>query len=240
MIRNENEIAELKNFIARTHFYQKIDFGDGIITNGAFDSKEELETLRFDDVDFKNKTVLDIGCNAGFFSCEAKRRGAVVVDGIDRNIEQVNKAQHVALFLRQECRFGKGDIEHEGQCGWFGQYDIVFFFSVLHHLKFPLIAMQNIARLTKNLLIAEIKTKPKGDPRHTEWISEPAQPRDRFPDIETVTAMLEGYGFKTIHVFPGSKTVERIVFHAYKEDQYKDIGVEHTQQLIKKELLLDA
>jgi len=102
MMRNEMEMIKLKNFIARTKFYQKIDFGDGIVTNGAFDSKEELKTLRFDDVDFKNKTVLDIGCNAGFFSVEAKRRGAVAVDGIDRNSEQVNKAQHVAQFLHQE------------------------------------------------------------------------------------------------------------------------------------------
>lgn len=217
LIKNENELEELKTFIKTTKFYQKIDFGNGLVTNGSFDSKAELETLHFNDIDFKNKTVLDIGCNAGFFSCEAKRRGAVAVDGIDRNQTQVKKAEKVARFSRCICRFGRGNIEFMGFTPWLGAYDIVFFFSVFHHLTWPLVAIQNIARITRGVLIAEIRTMPKGHPRHADIIKEPHKPRSTFPDIETIVALLEGYGFKKIDVFPGgSKTKERIVFHAYK------------------------
>jgi len=213
---NSTQLQLLRKFVSTNKFYQKIDFGNGIVTNGAFDSKKELESLRFNDVDFKRRTVLDIGCNAGFFACEAKRRGAVAVDAIDRNQTQVAKAQQVAYFLGQNIRVGKGDIEQEGQCGWLGQYDIVFFFSILHHLKYPLTAMRNISRLTRRLLIAEIRTKPEGDPRHAKHIYDSCKPRDKFPDIKTVTNLLEDMGFNQINVYPGSKTKERIVFHAWK------------------------
>ena len=46
--------------------------------------------------DLQGKTVLDIGCNAGFFSMEMKRRGAERVLGIDSDDEYLAQASFAA------------------------------------------------------------------------------------------------------------------------------------------------
>ena len=46
--------------------------------------------------DLSGKTVLDIGCNAGFYSIEMKRRGASRVVGIDSDDRYLEQARFVA------------------------------------------------------------------------------------------------------------------------------------------------
>src|SRR5256885_1371364 len=46
--------------------------------------------------DLRGKTVLDIGCNAGFYSIEMKRRGADRVVGIDHDPAYLAQARFAA------------------------------------------------------------------------------------------------------------------------------------------------
>src|SRR4030081_1952622 len=55
-----------------------------------------LKWRRFSHViprDLTGRTVLDIGCNAGFYSIEMKRRGAARVLGIDNHDEYLAQAR---------------------------------------------------------------------------------------------------------------------------------------------------
>ena len=55
-------------------------------------------------------TVLDIGCNAGFYSIEMKRRGARRVLGIDVDDRYLNQARFAAETLDLDIEFEKRSV----------------------------------------------------------------------------------------------------------------------------------
>src|SRR5215216_7678303 len=55
--------------------------------------------------DMTGKTVLDIGCNAGFYSMEMKRRGASRVVGIDSEEKYLAQARFAAEVSGVEVEF---------------------------------------------------------------------------------------------------------------------------------------
>jgi tRNA (mo5U34)-methyltransferase len=91
----------------------------------------------------KGKSVLDIGCNAGFYSIEMKRRGADRVVGIDsdeRYLAQAKLASEVLGFDDIELR--KLDVYDVAALG--EKFDFVIFMGVLYHLRHPLLALDLI------------------------------------------------------------------------------------------------
>jgi tRNA (mo5U34)-methyltransferase len=74
--------------------------------------------------DLTGKSVLDIGCNAGFYSFEMKRRGASRVLGI------------------KDIEFRRGEVWDVGALG--ERFDLVIFMGVLYHLRHPLLALDLI------------------------------------------------------------------------------------------------
>jgi tRNA (mo5U34)-methyltransferase len=93
--------------------------------------------------DLTGKTVLDIGCNGGFYSMEMKRRGADYVLGIDMDERYLAQARLAAETLGYE------DIEFRClsvyEIGALGRtFDVVIFMGVLYHLRHPLLALDLI------------------------------------------------------------------------------------------------
>src|SRR5213080_3502768 len=78
-------------------------------------------------------TVLDIGCNAGFYSIEMKRRGARRVLGIDVDDRYLNQARFAAETLDLDIEFQKRSVYEVDQIE--GQFDYVFFMGVFYHLR---------------------------------------------------------------------------------------------------------
>ena len=60
--------------------------------------------------DLSGATVLDIGCNAGFYSVELKRRGASRVLGVDVDDRYLAQARFVASVLGLEIEFEKRSV----------------------------------------------------------------------------------------------------------------------------------
>src|SRR5690348_13102181 len=56
------------------------------------------------------KSVLDIGCNGGFYSIEMKRRGADYVLGIDVDDHYLNQARFASQTLGFEIDFRKCSV----------------------------------------------------------------------------------------------------------------------------------
>lgn len=104
-------------------------------------------------------TALDIGCNAGFYSFELARRGAEVtaVDCDNHYLRQARwAAQHFGLedkiqFRQQQVY----ELARDGQ-----DYDLVLFMGVLYHLRYPLLALDIVARKTRQLLCLQAMTMP--------------------------------------------------------------------------------
>jgi tRNA (mo5U34)-methyltransferase len=92
--------------------------------------------------DLTGKTVLDIGCNAGFYSLEMKRRGAARVLGIDFDPAYLAQARFAAEVNRLDIEFremGVYDIANLSE-----RFDVVLFLGVLYHLRHPLLALDLI------------------------------------------------------------------------------------------------
>jgi tRNA (mo5U34)-methyltransferase len=93
--------------------------------------------------DLSGKTVLDIGCNAGFYSLEMKRRGAARVVGIDHDERYLEQARYAASILGQrEIEFRRLDVWDVALLG--ERFDLVIFMGVLYHLRHPLLALDLI------------------------------------------------------------------------------------------------
>lgn len=89
--------------------------------------------------DLRGKTVLDIGCNAGFYSLEMKRRGAAHVVGIDSDARYLEQARFAAHVLGLEVEFKELSIYHVAELR--ARFDLVLFMGVLYHLRYPLYAL---------------------------------------------------------------------------------------------------
>ncbi|MBZ9936956.1 TIGR04290 family methyltransferase [Mesorhizobium sp. BR1-1-16] len=89
--------------------------------------------------DLTGKTVLDIGCNAGFYSIEMKRRGASRVLGIDFDDRYLSQARFAADATGISVEFRKMSVYEIGALR--ERFDIVLFMGVLYHLRHPLLAL---------------------------------------------------------------------------------------------------
>ncbi len=92
--------------------------------------------------DLSGKSVLDIGCNGGFYSIEMKRRGAARVLGIDFDDAYLEQARFAAEVTGQEIEFRHLSVYDVAALG--ERFDIVLFMGVLYHLRHPLLALDLI------------------------------------------------------------------------------------------------
>ncbi|MGJ4891496.1 TIGR04290 family methyltransferase [Bradyrhizobium sp. HKCCYLRH3099] len=92
--------------------------------------------------DLTGKSVLDIGCNAGFYAMEMKRRGADRVLGLDTDDDYLAQARFAADVNGLDIEFRKLSTYDVGQLG--ETFDLVIFMGVLYHLRHPLLALDLI------------------------------------------------------------------------------------------------
>jgi tRNA (mo5U34)-methyltransferase len=89
--------------------------------------------------DLTGRSVLDIGCNGGFYSIEMKRRGAERVLGIDADPRYLAQARFAAEALGLDIEYRELSVYDVGSLG--ERFDLVLFMGVLYHLRHPLLAL---------------------------------------------------------------------------------------------------
>jgi tRNA (mo5U34)-methyltransferase len=171
----EAEIVERRS----TNYYQHIIMcdkeGKGIETSGHHQTTKILPLL--DGVgfpkSFKGKHVLDIGCNAGFYSMAAKLRGAKRVLGIDHQQEYVDQA----LMVRSIMELSEQDIEFclsdENTLASLGEtFDYVINTGVMYHLENPMDFLRKVSAIATGTMFME--SEMLIDEAHTEhaWFAE--------------------------------------------------------------------
>ena len=92
--------------------------------------------------DLRGKAVLDIGCNAGFYAIEMKRRGAARVLGVDSDPDYLAQARFAAEIWGLDIEYRLLSAYDVGALG--ERFDIVLFMGVLYHLRHPLLALDLI------------------------------------------------------------------------------------------------
>ncbi|MGH9583448.1 MAG: TIGR04290 family methyltransferase [Bryobacteraceae bacterium] len=102
--------------------------------------------------DLTGMSVLDIGCNAGFYSIAMKRRGASRVLGIDHDEQYLRQARFAAQVLELDISFRQMSVYEVAALG--ERFDLVLFMGVLYHLRHPLLALDLLRRhVVKDWLI---------------------------------------------------------------------------------------
>ena len=102
--------------------------------------------------DMTGKTVLDVGCNAGFYSLEMKRRGAERVIGIDTDEHYLRQARLAAKVEGMDVEFRRLPVWDVASLA--ERFDLVIFMGVLYHLRHPLLALDLLhEHVAKDMLL---------------------------------------------------------------------------------------
>jgi tRNA (mo5U34)-methyltransferase len=167
--------------------------------------------------DLRGMTVLDIGCNAGFYSIEMKRRGAERVVAIDFDERYLAQARFAAKICEADIEFHLLSVYDLAELR--EKFDLVLFLGVFYHLRHPLLALDLIyEHVARDLLVFQSMQRGSDEPHHgaddhpfqqTQIFETPSFPRMYFiekkyagdptnwwiPNRACTEAMLRSAGF---------------------------------------------
>jgi tRNA (mo5U34)-methyltransferase len=151
--------TELQDAVNAISWYHKMPLPGGIVTPGESDTARGLPRLRLPER-LDGLSVLDIGAWDGFYSFEAKRRGAARVLATDSYSWAGPGWGSKAGFLlaRQALGLDVEDLDidvMELSPERVGTFDVVLLLGVLYHLKDPITAVECAASVTNRLLVVE-------------------------------------------------------------------------------------
>jgi len=109
--------------------------------------------------DLSGKSVLDVGCNGGFYSVEAKRRGAKRVLGVDAQRKHIRQALFVRQVLGLDIEYRRMDV-YELDPRVIGEFDITLALGLVYHLKHLVLGLEKLYCVTRELLIVETAIIP--------------------------------------------------------------------------------
>ena len=168
----------------------------------------------------RGKSVLDIGCNAGFYSIEMKKRGADRVLGIDYDEQYLAQARFAAQVSGVDIEFRRLSVYEVAELR--ETFDIVLFMGVLYHLRHPLLALDLVHdHVCRDLFVFQSMQRGSDDVEQvnddyafwqTEMFERPTFPRMYFiehkycgdptnwwvPNRACSEAMLRSAGFEVL------------------------------------------
>jgi tRNA (mo5U34)-methyltransferase len=170
--------------------------------------------------DLTGKSVLDVGCNGGFYSIEMKRRGAARVVGVDSDARYLAQARFAAKVAEADIDFREMSVYELPTLG--ERFDVVLFMGVLYHLRHPLLALDLLhEHVVGDLMVFQSMLRGSSETRRfesdylfseTDQFDDPAYPRMYFvehkyagdptnwwiPNRACAEAMLRSAGFAIV------------------------------------------
>ena len=139
--------------------------------------------------DLSGKSVLDLGCNAGFFSVKMKQRGASYVLGVDVSPKYIAQAKFVSRYLGLSIDYRVASV-YEFLLANPQKFDYVIFLGLFYHLRHPLLVLDRVSEITVETMY--FQTMIRG--RTPATVSDPTLPfnerrlvlEDDYPISETL------------------------------------------------------
>jgi 2-polyprenyl-3-methyl-5-hydroxy-6-metoxy-1,4-benzoquinol methylase len=170
-------IEELKCEVAKYKWYHYIDLGDGVVTPGIAQHRKICEWIGYivneTGVDYSGKKVLDIGTRDCLHALRAEAKGASAVVAIDNDLSAAAR-DLVLPHLKSKIELRHQNLYDMAEKD---EFDIVQFFGVLYHLRYPFIGLRKAAQVTKTGGIIMIEggmvTKPALENLELLWCPSP-------------------------------------------------------------------
>lgn len=206
-------------------WFHRVDLGGGLFTKTESVMGEPVDhpagpwrTIgRCVPEDLTGKSVLDVGCNAGFYAVEAKRRGARRVLGVDGQRQHVRQALLVRRALGLDLEFRRMNV-YELNRRSVGEFDVTLALGLVYHLKHLVLALENLYEVTRELLVVETAIMP---PERTPepfahplgeaemrlhalaYVENPPEAKEQvynwfLPSVSALTALLTNTGFDRV------------------------------------------
>jgi tRNA (mo5U34)-methyltransferase len=214
-------IAEVQRLAPWFHC---IDLGDGLVTKTRSAIGEPVEHPRPTwemvkaavPADLSGQTVLDVGCNAGFYSIEMQRRGAARVLGLDSQRDLIRQAEFVRDVLDLDIEYARKSV-YDLDPFELGQFDVTLALGLIYHCKHLVLALEKLFLITRRLLVLETAIYPperapesfaydEGDGRAIlhplAYIANDPEAKEAvfnwfLPSTAALTAVLRNVGFKS-------------------------------------------
>lgn len=202
----KEKIEKLGQVQAWNHSY---DFGNGVTTpvntsesyGKNINKWQRIEPILAQLLD-KEKKVLDIGSNDGFFSLKMAELSKEVL-GLDVDEHRIEKAEFAkSIFKYENVKFSKLNILNEVDASTLGRFDVCVCLGVLHRLPNPFLLLVTLANKSDTLLL-EWKTHLGVGLEEAGLFFSPATPKPNdpygeqffLPTAKLVTEVLYKNGF---------------------------------------------
>lgn len=159
------ELVERINSFAYWHY--SFDLGDGVVINSD-DVNDQRGSRDFiwpavlqscGGTDLKGLRVLDVACNAGFWSLQAANSGAAYTLGIDARPMHVEQSE----LVRDSLGIDPGRLEYREMNIYdlspetVGVFDVCLAFRIVHHLRHPLLALDRLRQVCRAILVVDVR-----------------------------------------------------------------------------------
>jgi tRNA (mo5U34)-methyltransferase len=229
-------------------WFHCIDLGGGLLTKTASAIGEPVEHPRptWEKVkaclpeELAGRSVLDVGCNAGFYAVELKRRGAGRVLGVDSQRNLIRQAAFVRDALGLDIEYRRASV-YDLDPRELGQFDVTLALGLVYHCKHLVLALERLFNVTRELLILETAIFP---PEHSPgsftyevgglqptlhplaYVENKQDAKEAIynwflPSIEALRALVKNIGFDEVEVFPATQS-DRTILACRKREPYPD------------------
>ena len=210
MAVNANGRQRTIETVARVPFWwHTIDLGNGVTTPGQDDLRSQKIRAEAVPRRLRGKTVLDVGCWDGYFSFLCESRGAAVTPVDTFQFRDFVRGKYgielkggegfrtAARLLRSRLKLKKCDFSDLR-----GSFDVVLFFGVLYHERNPLLALEHLARLTRESAVVEKHYIRSGNQPLLRFYPGSSLNQDPTnfwgPTLSCVELMLKDVGFRKV------------------------------------------
>lgn len=182
--------------------YQTIRLPDGTIRQGVFDTQHWYDRMR-SQVEVKDKTLLDVGCNLGAFCIRALQDGASLAQGIDHDSDVMEEAMKIAmgyaLSVSSLLCVSVEDYEPPRD------FDIVLFSMIIHWIgEGQFLRLVEYAKETV-VVIFRSKNDHYNTPENGKW----------FPTLEELTDCLGNFELKHNETLLEQDNGKKIILAVY-------------------------
>jgi SAM-dependent methyltransferase len=155
------------------------------------------------------KRVLDLGCNAGFWSLLAIQAGADFVLGVDgrqMHVDQANLVFEAKGVEAGRYRFQVSDVFALDLTAE-DPFDIVLCLGLLYHVSKPFELMERMSAWNTDLLVVDTTLDPRPGPYfriRRQELDDPRTAVDRpvalYPSKEAVAALAHEFGYRSVRM----------------------------------------